>query len=134
MELLQRDPRHNIRKDVVSKTKIDVKPFDVETTFAEVTARKKSHVKNYRGPDSPLYSAVYPVVCIMKVFGLAPYDFAGDRMTPSNACIVFSLAFLVIYSYIMYIVYLQFINTTREKSILGVVETTKVRESSSTEI
>ncbi|XP_076674693.1 uncharacterized protein LOC143372434 [Andrena cerasifolii] len=126
MELLQRDPRHNTRKDVVSKTKIDVKPFDVETTFAEVTAQKKSRVTKYRGPDSPLYSAVYPVACIMKVFGVAPYDFAGDRLTPSNACIVFSLIFMVIYSYIMYIVYLKFINTTREKSILGVVETTKV--------
>ncbi|XP_054007385.1 uncharacterized protein LOC128891697 isoform X1 [Hylaeus anthracinus] len=128
MALLERNTSVNplTRKDLVRNIKARVKPFDVETTFVELNAEKKNRGKKYRGPDSPLYSAIYPLVCIMKVFGLAPYDFAGDRMTVSNICLVLSLAFLVLYSYIIYMVYLRFIDTKRDKSIVAVVETVKV--------
>ncbi|KOC65980.1 hypothetical protein WH47_12779 [Habropoda laboriosa] len=107
-------------------SKIRVKPFDVETTLAEVKLERKNRAKKYHGPDSPLYSAIYPSVCIMKVFGLAPYDFTGDEMTPSNLCLVFSFAFMCIYCYIVYIVYLKFTSLKRQKQMLNVVETTKV--------
>ncbi|CAK9812875.1 hypothetical protein ANTQUA_LOCUS7436 [Anthophora quadrimaculata] len=107
-------------------SKIQVKPFDVETTLAEVKQERKNRARKYRGPDSPLYSAIYPLVCIMKVFGLAPYDFTGDEMAPMNFCLVISFAFIFIYCYILYIVYLRFTSLKRQKQMLHVVETTKI--------
>ncbi|XP_076626267.1 uncharacterized protein LOC143344269 [Colletes latitarsis] len=127
MGLFQRDfAEHYSRQDALPKARIRVKPFDVETTFAELAAEKKYHPSKYHGPDSQLHSAVYPAVCIMKVFGLAPYDFTGNQIVPSNVCLVFSLAFLVLYSYIIYMVFMRFIVTKREKSIVAAVETAKV--------
>ena len=113
-------------KRVLPLTKPRLKPFDGETTFAEVTLARKEHTRKYHGPDSLLYSAIYPVVCVMKVFGLAPYDFTGDEITPSNACLIFSFVFIGIYCHIIYIVYKRFLNVRRDKAILSVVETTKV--------
>ncbi|XP_076233382.1 putative gustatory receptor 28a [Calliopsis andreniformis] len=125
MELPQRSPKY-LRKSVLPKTENYMKPFDVETTFAEVTLEKKNRAKKYRGPDSPLYSAIYPIACITKVFGLSPYDFTGDRMTPSNIFLIFSYVFLILYTYIMYTVFSRFVNMKRQKQIRSVVETTKV--------
>lgn len=128
MDLPQRSFRDSQRKDkVLRKIEDRAKPFDVETTFAEVSLQRKKQTKKYRGPDSLLYAAIYPVACIMKLFGVAPYDFTGDQMTPSNASLVFCFSFLALYSYIMYIVFLRFISLKRDKPILAVVETTKVR-------
>ncbi|XP_015435782.1 PREDICTED: gustatory receptor 68a-like [Dufourea novaeangliae] len=128
MELFKRNsPKQIVGKDIPRKgTTIQVKPFDVDIVYAELTALAKSRVKNYHGPDSALYSAIYPLVCVTRLFGLAPYDFTADRMTVSNVYLVFSLAFLAIYSYIMYIVFLRLVSLKRAKSILSVVETTKV--------
>ncbi|XP_031775904.1 putative gustatory receptor 2a [Apis florea] len=113
-------------KKVLPLTEPRLKPFDVEATFAEVALARKEHTRKYHGPDSLLYSAIYPVVCIMKVFGLAPYDFTGDEITPSNACLLFSFAFIGVYCHIIYIVYKRFLGIRRDKAILSVVETTKV--------
>ncbi|XP_033327325.2 uncharacterized protein LOC117220945 [Megalopta genalis] len=114
------------RKEVRPKSGTPPKAFDVDNVYAEMTVRTKNREIEYRGPYSPLYSAIYPVVCVTRVFGLAPYDFVADRMTTSVSYLLFSLVFLVVYSYIMYIVFLRFISLKREKSILSVVETTKV--------
>ncbi|XP_053987738.1 uncharacterized protein LOC128881074 isoform X3 [Hylaeus volcanicus] len=64
MAFLERNTSVNplTRKDLVRNTKARVKPFDVETTFVELNAEKKNRGKKYRGPDSPLYSAIYPLV------------------------------------------------------------------------
>lgn len=126
MKSIQKELARYPAKRVLPLTKPRLKPFDVETTFAEVTLARKEHTRKYHGPDSLLYSAIYPVVCVMKVFGLAPYDFTGDEITPSNACLIFSFVFIGIYCHIIYIVYKRFLNVRRDKAILSVVETTKV--------
>ena len=124
LKFIRKELTHYQRKVVVPKTR--AKPFDVETTLEEVTRAKKARVKKFHGPDSLLYSAIYPVVFTMKVFGLAPYDFTGDQLTPSNCCLLFTFAFMAIYCHIIYIVYLRFLSLQRNKAILTVVETTKV--------
>ncbi|XP_076654089.1 uncharacterized protein LOC143359767 [Halictus rubicundus] len=91
-----------------------------------MTAKTKNREIVYRGPYSPLYSAIYPLVWTTRVFGMAPYDFTADRMTPSTVYFLFTFAFLGINTYIMYIVFLRFTSVKREKSILNVVETNKV--------
>ncbi|XP_078045120.1 uncharacterized protein LOC144474283 [Augochlora pura] len=114
------------RRDVYPKPTVPPKDFHVDNVYAEMTARTKNRRIEYRGPYTPLYSAIYPVVCVTRVFGLAPYDFVDNRMTTSVLYLLFSIVFLVVYSYIMYFVFLRFIGLQREKSILSVVETTKV--------
>ncbi|XP_076280700.1 uncharacterized protein LOC143209214 [Lasioglossum baleicum] len=124
--LIERMMHQGPAKRVARKPENPLKPFDVDIVYAEMIAKTKNREIEYRGPYSPLYSAVYPVVCVSRVFGLAPYDFKGDRMTPSNIYLVFSFAFMLIYSYIMYIVFLRFISIKRGKSVLEAIETTKV--------
>lgn len=127
MNIFEKEFAHHPRRDVCPRSIIRVKPIDEETTSAEVTDEIiKKTGKKYRGPESALYTAIYPSVCITRVFGLAPYDFTDDQMVPSNICLLFSFAFMSIYCYIMYIVYLRFTTLKREKPVFGVVETTKV--------
>ncbi|XP_034182281.1 uncharacterized protein LOC117605268 [Osmia lignaria lignaria] len=126
MNIFEKEFAHHPRRDVCPRSIIRVKPLDEETESMEVTDEKKNTGKKYRGPESALYTAIYPSVCITKVFGLAPYDFKDDQMVPSNICLVFSIAFMTIYCYIMYIVYLRFTTLKRENPVFGVVETTKV--------
>ena len=126
LEFIQKELMDYQRKVVVPFSKARVKPFDVETILEEVTRARKTKVKKFRGPDSLLYSAIYPIVFAMKVFGLAPYDFMGDQLTSSNCCLLFTFAFMTIYSHIIYIVYLRFLSLQRNNTILSVVETTKV--------
>lgn len=114
------------RREVLPSSKIRVKPFDVESTLAEVTEARKCHARKYHGPDSLLYSAIYPIVSIMKVLGLAPYDFTGDQLVPSNCYLLFSVVFMGTYSYIIRNVCARFLAVQREKVILNVVETAKV--------
>ncbi|XP_076755950.1 putative gustatory receptor 2a [Xylocopa sonorina] len=128
MSFLREESTKYRGKRAFPSSKAQVTPFDVETTFTELTeARKKRKLaRRYRGTDSPLYSAVFPLVCIMKIIGLAPYDFTADEMTPSNACLAFSFAFVGIYSYIIYMVYMRFTVVKRSSVILSTVENTKV--------
>ncbi|CAL7947956.1 unnamed protein product [Xylocopa violacea] len=126
MSFLPEESTNNRGKRVFPSSKMQVMPFDVETMFAELTEAKKRQARKYRGADSPLYSAVFPLVCVMKILGLAPYDFTKDEMTPSNAGLAFSFAFIGIYSYIIYIVYLRFTIVKRSSVILSAVENTKV--------
>ncbi|KAK1117371.1 hypothetical protein K0M31_016743 [Melipona bicolor] len=126
LKFIQKELMHYHRKAIVPLSKTRVKPFDVETMLEEVTRARKTEVKKFHGPDSLLYSAIYPIVFTMKVFGLSPYDFIGDQLTPSNCCLLFTFAFMAIYCHIMYIVYLRFVSLHRNKAILTVVETTKI--------
>ncbi|XP_003708225.2 uncharacterized protein LOC100881072 [Megachile rotundata] len=126
MNIFEKEFAHHPRREVYSRSIIRVKPFDAESTSAKVTDEKKNAKKKYHGPESPLYTAIYPSVCITKVFGLAPYDFTDDQTVPSNICLIFSFTFMTIYCYIIYVVYLRFTTLKREKLVFGVVETTKV--------
>lgn len=114
------------RKEVLPPSKTRVKPFNVESTLTEVTEARKCHARKYHGPDSLLYSAIYPVVFIIKLLGLAPYDFAGDQLVPSNWNLVFSFVYMGVYSYTIHNVCVIFLAMQREKAILNVVETAKV--------
>ncbi|KAG7208265.1 hypothetical protein KM043_014511 [Ampulex compressa] len=102
------------------------KPFDVETTYADAATRKKKRPQKFRGPEAPLYTSVYPMFYIVKIFGLAPYEFSNDQLVPSNVCFVFSVIFLGIYFYVMYLVFLRFTGLKRETPVLGGTETSKV--------
>ncbi|XP_017880705.1 uncharacterized protein LOC108625315 [Ceratina calcarata] len=106
--------------------KVQVKPFDVETTYTELTQKKAENRTKYHGPDSPLYAAIYPLVFITRLLGLAPYDFTADRMTPSDVLLAFSFACIIIYCYIMYLVYMRFSSIAKVRSLLRVVEIAKV--------
>nr|XP_012152351.1 PREDICTED: putative gustatory receptor 28a isoform X2 [Megachile rotundata] len=84
MNIFEKEFAHHPRREVYSRSIIRVKPFDAESTSAKVTDEKKNAKKKYHGPESPLYTAIYPSVCITKVFGLAPYDFTDDQMVIVN--------------------------------------------------
>ncbi|XP_047351148.1 putative gustatory receptor 28a [Vespa velutina] len=92
------------------------KTFDLETAFA---ISKRRQLKKFRGPDSPLYSAICPAVYIARIFGDAPYEFWKDRLVPSNVYLIFSFIFLAIYSYNVYTIFVQFLTFTRQIPILG---------------
>ncbi|XP_003490866.3 uncharacterized protein LOC100746938 [Bombus impatiens] len=125
-KLMEKELPRYPRKEVLPLSKTRVKPFDVESTLAEVTEARKCHARKYHGPDSVLYSAIYPIVSIMKALGLAPYDFTGDQLVPSNFYLLFSFVCMAIYSYCIRNVCIRFLAVKREKMILNVVETAKV--------
>lgn len=125
-KLMEKELPRYPRKEVLPLSKTRVKPFDVESTLTEVTEARKCHARKYHGPDSGLYSAIYPIVSIMKLLGLAPYDFTGDQMVPSNFYLLFSFICMAIYSYCIRHVCVRFLAVKREKMILNVVETAKV--------
>ncbi|KAI4501177.1 hypothetical protein M0802_003550 [Mischocyttarus mexicanus] len=92
------------------------KTFDFETAFA---TSKRRQMKKFRGRDSSLYNAVYPAVYIMRIFGFVPYMFSKDRLVPSNINMIFSLIFTCIFSYNIYIIIMQFLNSSRQAPIVG---------------
>ncbi|XP_032666717.1 putative gustatory receptor 2a [Odontomachus brunneus] len=96
---------------------------DVETVFA-MTKRKRT--KRLRGPDSPLYSSIWPMVCVVRIFGFAPYEFSQDRLVPSNGYLIFSAIAAVLHSYILYMVFLRFTSIKRESAVSNGTEDAKV--------
>ncbi|XP_070523339.1 putative gustatory receptor 28a [Cardiocondyla obscurior] len=97
-------------------------PFDVENIFAKV--KKKQALSKLRGADSPLYKAVWPMTCVVRVFGFAPYSFSQDRLVPSS--LIFTVIATIFYSYTLFQVVIRFIGVKRETSTLGGTENTKV--------
>lgn len=102
---------------------LEALPFDVETAFAKV---KKKRVKKLRGLDSPLYKVIWPMIYVVRVFGLAPYNLSQDRLVPSNINLIFTAIAAILYSYILYEVFNRLINVKREIWTIGGVENTKV--------
>lgn len=102
------------------------RPFNVETVWVQA---KKKQTKKLRGPDSPLYMSIWPMVYVVRVFGLAPYEFSQDRLVPSNIYLIFSVIVGTLYSYIFYTVAARIIGIKRrEGAVLGETEATKVSE------
>ncbi|XP_072765701.1 uncharacterized protein [Anoplolepis gracilipes] len=100
------------------------RPFNVETVFVQA---KKKQIKKLRGPDSPLYTAIWPMVYVVRVFGFAPYEFSQDRLVPSNVYLIFSASAGILYTYIFYTVTERILGLDRrEGKILGGTEVTKV--------
>lgn len=99
------------------------KAFDVEAAF---TTAKKRQTTKFRGPDSPLYTAICPAVYIIRFFGLAPYEFSKDRLVPSNVYLIFSCSFLLLYSYVTYSVCNRFRSLTRDTELLKGTEYVKI--------
>ncbi|XP_029666254.1 uncharacterized protein LOC115237395 [Formica exsecta] len=100
------------------------RPFDVETVFVQA---KKKQAKKLRGPDSPFYMAIWPMVYVMRVFGLAPYDFSQDRLVPSNIYLIFSVTAATLYTYIFYtVVRRSFAAERDDNALLGGTENAKV--------
>ncbi|KAK2584718.1 hypothetical protein KPH14_007051 [Odynerus spinipes] len=99
------------------------KAFDVETVF---TMAKKRRTKKFRGPDSPLYTAVCPVAYIMRFFGLAPYKFSNDRLVPSNVYLIFSFMVLLFYSYAVCTECYRFSKLQRDTELLKGTEYVKI--------
>lgn len=100
-------------------------PFDVDTIFAKM---KKKQIRKLRGPNSPLYKATWPMICVVRVFGFAPYTFSQNRLVPSNINLIFTAIATIFYSYILYIVFKRFLSVQREIWTLGGTENTKVRK------
>ncbi|XP_043668219.1 putative gustatory receptor 28a isoform X3 [Vespula pensylvanica] len=92
------------------------KTFDLEIAFA---ASRRRQMKKFRGPDSLLYSAICPAIYIIRILGQAPYKFSKDRLVPSNVYLIFSFVFLTVCFYNVYIVFYQFVHSTRKEPILG---------------
>lgn len=106
--------------------KFRVRPFDVETVFVQA---KKRQTKKLRGPDSPFYMSIWPMIYVMRVFGLAPYDFSQDRLVPSNIYLIFSVITATLYTYVFYIVARNTLGMERDDSaVLGRTEDTKVSQ------
>ncbi|KAM0735878.1 hypothetical protein ACS0PU_009839 [Formica fusca] len=100
------------------------RPFDVETIFIQA---KKQQAKKLRGPDSPFYMSIWPMVYVVRVFGLAPYDFSQNRLVPSNIFLIFSATAAALYTYIFYVVIQRFLERD-DKGVTGSTENTKVGE------
>ncbi|THK33053.1 uncharacterized protein LOC107038839 [Diachasma alloeum] len=79
----------------------------------------------YRGPESPLYSAVCPFVYVFRIFGVAPYEFADDILVPSCRNAIFSFIWLGLYCWIIYEVLASFYHVDRGSPLLGHTETVK---------
>lgn len=106
--------------------KFQVRPFDVETVFVQA---KKRQTKKLRGPDSPFYTSIWPMIYVMRVFGLAPYDFSQDRLVPSNTYLIFSVIVTTLYTYVFYTVARNTLGMKRDGSeVLGKTEDTKVSQ------
>lgn len=101
-------------------------PFDVETVFVQA---KKRQTKKLRGPNSPFYMSIWPMIYVMRVFGLAPYDFSQDRLIPSNIYLIFTVIAASLYTYVFYIVARRTIGLKRDgNAVLGGTEDTKVSQ------
>lgn len=95
----------------------------------------KSHLKRNnkplkqksRGPRSPLYLKIRPAVSFLKFFGLWPFEFYEDRMTPSHFFLFFTVIWAIFYSYVIVAVVIRFEDGKKhQKSVLGTIETVKV--------
>ncbi|XP_077274244.1 uncharacterized protein LOC143903973 [Temnothorax americanus] len=106
-------------------------PFDVETVFAKVKKKKEKLKKlvKLRGPNSPLYRAIWPMIYVVRVFGFAPYNFSQDRLVPSNINLIFTAIATIFYSYVFYQVFSRFLlnqSIKRETDPLDRTEDTKI--------
>ncbi|XP_071560320.1 uncharacterized protein [Temnothorax nylanderi] len=103
--------------------------FDVETVFAKVKKKQLKKLVKLRGPDSPLYRAIWPMIYVVRVFGFAPYDFSQDRLVPSNTNLIFTAIATIFYSYVFYQVFSRFLlnlSIKRETEPLDRTENTKI--------
>ncbi|RLU21153.1 ObirGr5 [Ooceraea biroi] len=118
------NPRKRPSEDVDRfPTSMEPRPFDVETVFAN--AKRKS-TRKLRGPDSPLYASIWPMVYVVRIFGFAPYNFSQDRLVPSNIYLIFSAIAAILYSYILYEVFQRMMGVKRQAAVLGGTEYAKV--------
>lgn len=85
----------------------------------------KEEIK-FRGEDSQLFQAISPAFYIIRVFGLGPYHFSGERLVPSNVHLIFSLIGLLFNSYVTIVVLIRF-SIKGNQPILGVTEQVKVK-------
>lgn len=92
---------------------------------ATSSSYKKQEIVQFRGEDSPLFEAIAPAFYIIRVFGLGPYHFSKDRLVPSNFHLIFSFLALIINTYIVIKVMIQF-TIKGGQPILGVTEQAKV--------
>ncbi|XP_028048525.1 uncharacterized protein LOC105833673 isoform X2 [Monomorium pharaonis] len=102
-------------------------PFNLENIFIKKKKKKKKRIiKRYKGPNLPLYKAMWPIIYIVRVFGYSPYDFSQDRLVPSNVNLSFTIIAVILYNYIVYNVLTRIWNIKRETSSLGKTENAKV--------
>ncbi|XP_034945584.1 gustatory receptor 68a-like [Chelonus insularis] len=52
-----------------------------------------------RGPESILYKSTWPLICVIRILGLAPYEFKGEELVPSNKYMIFSFLWLIVFTY-----------------------------------
>ena len=88
--------------------------------------KKVIQVMKVRGADSPLYTAICPVVYVIRVFGLAPYEFDNDILVSSSFNSIYSYLCMGVYTYIIYTVLKRFTSIEQEQPLLGHTETGKV--------
>ncbi|XP_024938529.1 uncharacterized protein LOC107266197 isoform X2 [Cephus cinctus] len=103
--------------------------FDVETSSGKILtipAVRKCQMRKIKGCDSALYSAVRPVVYIVRVFGLAPYEFVEDRLTPSTVYLIWSLFNFIFYTWVLIVFINRFQGDESLKPLLGYTEFVKV--------
>ncbi|XP_014476666.1 PREDICTED: uncharacterized protein LOC106745510 [Dinoponera quadriceps] len=112
-----------IRRLISPSMEFRAQPFDVEAVFAK-TRRKRP--RGLRGPNSPLYASIWPMVHIVRLFGFAPYKFSQDRLVPSNGYLIFSAIAAVLYSYILYVIVQRFTNVKQDQTTLNRTENAKV--------
>ncbi|XP_071560319.1 uncharacterized protein [Temnothorax nylanderi] len=101
-------------------------PFDVETVFAKVKKKQLKKLVKLRGPDSPLYRAIWPMIYTVRVFGFAPYNFSQDRLVPSNINLIFTAIATTFYSYVFYQEFSRFLSIKRGNVTLDGTENTKI--------
>ncbi|KAL2727985.1 putative gustatory receptor 28a [Vespula maculifrons] len=121
LDIIEQVKNRPINRNI--KMEFRPKTFDLEIAFA---ASRKRQMKKFRGPDSPLYSAICPAIYIIRILGQAPYKFSKDRLVPSNVYLIFSFVFLTVCFYNVYVVFYQFLHSTRKEPILGGTEYIKV--------
>lgn len=90
------------------------------------SVKKMIDTKKVKGPDSQLYTSICPIVYVIRVFGLAPYEFHNDMLVPSSVNSIFSYACAFVYSYIIYNTLVRFMALEPDKPLVGYTETGKV--------
>ncbi|KAL6427847.1 hypothetical protein ACFW04_008351 [Cataglyphis niger] len=99
--------------------------FNVKIDVSAQT-KKKQVKKKLRGPDSPLYTSIWPMIYAVRVFGLAPYDFSQDRPVPSNMYLIFTAIAATLYTHLFYVVMKKFFALDRDDKVLEATEDAKV--------
>lgn len=88
---------------------------------------RRAKKKKVRGPESTLYTNTCPGFYVLRVFGLAPFEFDEDQLVPSDSYMLYAIVWILIYSIFIFFVVKDFTFVDRNnRPALRITELGKV--------